>query len=107
MPYRAGDGSGVKNTNSSSRGPEFNSQQPHDGSQPPIVESDFFFWFTSRQRTYIHKINKSKKSWLIITFSSTPERVGKKGNRKWGEGNRLSGETIKPQSPPTESYFHQ
>jgi hypothetical protein len=24
--------------------PEFNSQQPHGGSQPPIMGSDAFFW---------------------------------------------------------------
>jgi hypothetical protein len=29
------DGSVVKSTDCSSRGPEFNSQQPLDGSQPP------------------------------------------------------------------------
>jgi hypothetical protein len=43
-----GDGSAVKSTGCSSRGPEFKSQQPHGGSQPPIMGSD----------THIHKINK-------------------------------------------------
>jgi hypothetical protein len=38
------DGSVVKSTTSSSRGPEFNSQQPHGGSQPPVMESDALFW---------------------------------------------------------------
>ena len=28
------EGSAIKNTDCSSRGPEFNSQQPHGGSQP-------------------------------------------------------------------------
>jgi hypothetical protein len=37
------DGSEVKSTDCSSRGPEFNSQQPHGGSQPSIVESDALF----------------------------------------------------------------
>jgi hypothetical protein len=32
-------GSAVKSTDCSSRGPEFNSQQPHGGSQPSIMES--------------------------------------------------------------------
>ena len=36
------DGSAVKSW--SSRGPEFTSQQPHDGSQPSIVGSDALFW---------------------------------------------------------------
>jgi len=38
------DGSAVKNTDCSSRGPEFNSQQPHGGSQPSVMGSDVFFW---------------------------------------------------------------
>jgi hypothetical protein len=37
------DGSGVKSTGCSSRGPEFNSQQPHGGSQPSIGGSDALF----------------------------------------------------------------
>jgi hypothetical protein len=28
----------------SSEGPEFKSQQPHGGSQPPIMRSDALFW---------------------------------------------------------------
>jgi hypothetical protein len=35
-----GDGSVVKSTDSSTRGPEFNSQQPHGGSQPSVMGSD-------------------------------------------------------------------
>jgi hypothetical protein len=31
------DGSAVKSTDCSSRGPEFNSQQPHGGSQPSVM----------------------------------------------------------------------
>jgi hypothetical protein len=38
------DGSVVKSTDCSSRGPELNSQQPHDGSQPSIMGSDTLFW---------------------------------------------------------------
>jgi hypothetical protein len=34
----------VKGTNCSSRGPEFNSQQPHSGSQPSVMRSDALFW---------------------------------------------------------------
>jgi hypothetical protein len=33
------DGSVVKNTDCSSKGPEFNSQQPHGGSHPPVLRS--------------------------------------------------------------------
>ena len=37
------DGSVDKSTGYSSRGPEFNSQQPHGGSQPSVVGSDVLF----------------------------------------------------------------
>jgi hypothetical protein len=39
------DGSVVKSTDCSSKGPEFNSQQPHGGSQPSVMGSDALFWF--------------------------------------------------------------
>jgi hypothetical protein len=39
------DGSLVKSTDCSSRDPEFNSQQPHEGSQPSVMGSDAFFWY--------------------------------------------------------------
>jgi hypothetical protein len=38
------DDSVVKSIDCSSRGPEFNSQQPQGGSQPPVMGSDAFFW---------------------------------------------------------------
>ena len=38
------DGSVVKSTDWSSRGPEFNSLQPHGGSQPSAMGSDALFW---------------------------------------------------------------
>lgn len=41
------DGSAVKSTDSSSKGPEFNSQQPHGSSQPYVMESDALFWCVS------------------------------------------------------------
>ena len=46
------DGSEVKSTGFSSRGPEFNSQQPHGGSRPSVMESD-----TCRQ-IQIYRIKK-------------------------------------------------
>jgi hypothetical protein len=36
--------SAVKNTDCCSRGPEFNSQQPHGGSQPSVMGYDALFW---------------------------------------------------------------
>jgi hypothetical protein len=36
--------SAVKSTDCSSRGPEFNSQQPYGGSQPSVMGSDALFW---------------------------------------------------------------
>jgi hypothetical protein len=38
------DGSAVKSTNCSSKGPEFKSQKPHGGSQPSVMRSDALFW---------------------------------------------------------------
>ena len=38
------DGSVVKSTHCSSEGPEFKSQQPRGGSQPPVMRSDSLFW---------------------------------------------------------------
>jgi hypothetical protein len=37
------DGSAVNSTDCSSRGPEFNSQQPHDGSQISVIRSNALF----------------------------------------------------------------
>jgi hypothetical protein len=37
------DDSVVETTDCSSRGPEFNSQQPHGGSQPSVMGSDALF----------------------------------------------------------------
>jgi hypothetical protein len=39
------DGSAVRSIDWSFRGSEFNSQQPHGGSQPPVMGSDALFWF--------------------------------------------------------------
>ena len=43
----------------SSRGPEFNSQQHHGGSQPSVMGSDALFWGVLKklQCTHIHKVN--------------------------------------------------
>jgi hypothetical protein len=43
------DGSAVKSTDCSSKGPEFGSQQPHGGSQPSLTGSDDLFWSVWRQ----------------------------------------------------------
>ena len=52
------DGSMVKSTVCSSRGHEFNSQQPHGGSQQTITGSDALFWCVSNNvLIYINKIN--------------------------------------------------
>ena len=39
------DGSAVKSTDCSSRGPEFKFQKPHDGSQPSVMRSDTLFCY--------------------------------------------------------------
>lgn len=38
------DGSAAKNTDYSSRDPEFKSQQPYGGSQQSVMGFDAFFW---------------------------------------------------------------
>jgi hypothetical protein len=53
------DGSAVKSIGCSSRGPEFNSQQSHGGSQPSVMRSDALFWHAcvhaERVLIYINK----------------------------------------------------
>ena len=44
------DGSAAKSTDSSTRGPQFYSQQPHGGSQPSIMGSSALFWCVWRQK---------------------------------------------------------
>ena len=42
---RAGDiAQQVRDTDCSSEGPEFKSQQPHGGSQPSVMSSDALLW---------------------------------------------------------------
>jgi hypothetical protein len=38
-----------------SRGPEFNSQQPHGGSQPSIMGSEALFWYLKTATVYSYK----------------------------------------------------
>jgi hypothetical protein len=56
------DGSVVKSTGCSFTGPEFNSQQPYDSSQPSVMGSDTLFWHTGvhagRTLIYINKFFK-------------------------------------------------
>jgi hypothetical protein len=51
-------GSAVKNTYCSLRGSEFNSQQPHGGSQPSVTRPDSLFWYLKTATVYLHIINK-------------------------------------------------
>jgi hypothetical protein len=46
----------VKSTDCSSEGPEFNSQQPHSGSQPFVMRPDAPFW--------------SVRSYSVLTYNS-------------------------------------
>jgi hypothetical protein len=66
------DASAVKSTDCSSRGPEFNSQQPHGDSQPSVMGPDALFWCVWSQlqcTTHRHKINNSleKKKKMCAT----------------------------------------
>jgi hypothetical protein len=66
----------VKNTDCSSRGPEFNSQQPHGGSQPPVMGSDALFWCLKTAIVYLDTLNKqtnkqTNKSLKIRKYSGS------------------------------------
>jgi hypothetical protein len=56
------DSSTVKSTGCSSRGPEFNSQQLHGGSQPSVMRSDALFWHAGvhADRALIYKKQTNK-----------------------------------------------
>jgi len=61
----------------SSSSPEFNSQQPHGGSQTSIMGSDALFWCVWKQLqcTHIHEINtslKKKKKMVLLWPQSIP-----------------------------------
>jgi hypothetical protein len=53
------DGSVVKSTNCSSKGPEFKSQQPHGGSQPSVMITESLLGCLKTATVYLHIINKS------------------------------------------------
>jgi hypothetical protein len=46
------NGPAVKSTGYSSRGPEFNFQQLHGGSQPSVIEPDALFWCLKTATVY-------------------------------------------------------
>jgi hypothetical protein len=52
------DGSVFKSTDCSSKGPEFNSQQPHGGSQPSVMGSGALFWCVWREQWWYIYIQK-------------------------------------------------
>jgi hypothetical protein len=58
----AGDGSVIKSTDCSSRGPEFNSQQPHSGSQPSVIRSDALYWYVEESNGVLIYIKERKNS---------------------------------------------
>jgi hypothetical protein len=51
----------VKSTGCSSRGPEFNSQQTHGGSQPLVMGSDALFWHANRALIYLKERKKGER----------------------------------------------
>ena len=70
----------VKSAGCYSRGPEFNSQYPHGGSQSSIVECDALFWYAG-----IHAENTSYKK--------------KREGRKKEEGRRKEGRQAGKKKP--------
>jgi hypothetical protein len=68
----------VKSTDCSSRGPEFNSQQPHGGSQPSelMPSSGVSEDSTRIYLIYINKLNlKKKRSYNTISTCSLSQRM--------------------------------
>ena len=78
------DGSEVKSTYCSSRGPKFNSQQPHGGLQPSKMRSGALFWcagihgmfytqeinLKKRKKPNNNKIIDSSSTWRWSTFQN-------------------------------------
>jgi hypothetical protein len=60
------DSSVVKSSGCSSRGPEFNSQQPYGGSQPSVIGSDIVL-------IYIKIIRSLKK--IIFEYIVNPRKI--------------------------------
>jgi hypothetical protein len=52
------DGSAVKSTDCSFKGPEFKSQQPHGGSKPSVMRSDVLFWVSEDSYSMLRYNNK-------------------------------------------------
>jgi hypothetical protein len=62
------DGSVVKNTDCSSKGPEFKSKQPHGGSQPSVMRSDALFWCCLKTATVYLDIIMNKSFFFLNNF---------------------------------------
>ena len=77
----------VKSTNCSSRGPQFNSQQPHGGSQPQQWESDVLFVSENSDSILINKINKIFKNKEKKRVNSFEEfQLQEYNKRGWRDG---------------------
>ena len=69
------DGSAFKSTDCSSRGPEFNFQQSHGGSQPSVMGSDALFWCLKTAiivLIYIKQTNKQTNKQMNKYCSEPP-----------------------------------
>jgi hypothetical protein len=65
------DGSAVKSTNCSSRGPEFNSQQTHGDSQPSVMRSGVLFCVSEDSNSVLIINNYFLKKDLTLLESRT------------------------------------
>jgi hypothetical protein len=55
----------VKSTGCSCRGPEFSSQHPHDGSQPPIVQVPVYLAPSPALYGYLHACGAHINIWAL------------------------------------------
>jgi hypothetical protein len=68
-----------ESTDCSFEGPEFKSQQPHGGSQPPVMRADTLFWCLKTDTVYLFIIINKSLGW---SKEGQPERMGPTGTSR-------------------------
>jgi hypothetical protein len=76
----------VKSTNCSSGGPELNSQQPHGGSQPPVIGAGV-----------------SKDSYSVLIYMKERKKERKKERGGWRDGSVVKSADCSSEGPEFKS----